>query len=63
MKIDHLEKWVVAGLLIDEHGEDALEIARERAGKALAAGDVESFRSWQSVAAAVAVCLEDPDEN
>lgn len=49
MEIDPLEIWMIAGLLLDEHGSNALRIAQRRAGKALTEDDVTGHAVWRAV--------------
>jgi hypothetical protein len=58
MEIDPLEIWMMAGLLVDEHGEDALDIAQQRAEKALAEDDAIGHATWRAVRNAAEIYLK-----
>ena len=58
MEIDPLEIWVIAGLLIDEHGSSALEIAQQRAEKALTEDDSTGHATWRAVRHAAEIYLK-----
>jgi hypothetical protein len=60
MEIDPLEIWMIAGLLLDEHGSDALDIARQRAGRALIEDDLTGHAVWRAVRRAAATYLGSP---
>jgi hypothetical protein len=57
MEIDPLEIWMIAGLLIDEHGDNALDIAQERAEKALTEDDLTGHATWRAVRNAAEIYL------
>jgi hypothetical protein len=57
MEIDKLEIWMIAGLLLDEHGSFALDIAQQRAGKALTEDDITGHAVWRAVRLAAATYL------
>jgi hypothetical protein len=64
MGLDPLEIWVIAGLLIDEHGSSALEIAQQRAEKSLTENDSAGHETWCAVRQAAAIYLRSkPSEN
>jgi hypothetical protein len=58
MEIDPHEVWVIAGLLIDEHGRTALDIAQHRAEKALTEDDAFGPATWRAVRRAAEVYLK-----
>jgi hypothetical protein len=58
MEIDPLEIWMIAGLLIDEHGRNALDIADERAEKALTEDDATGHATWRAVRNAAEIYLK-----
>jgi hypothetical protein len=60
MEIDPLEIWMIAGLLLDEHGSGALEIAQHRAGKAKTEDDVTGHAVWRAVRHAAETYLAAP---
>jgi hypothetical protein len=49
MEIDAFEIWMIAGLLLDEHGSFALDIAQHRAGEALSEDDITGHAVWRAV--------------
>jgi hypothetical protein len=57
MEIDPLEIWMVAGLLLDEYGSLALDVAQDRAGKALSEDDAMGHAVWHAVRHAAKVYL------
>ena len=52
MDADCLEIWMIAGLLVDEHGSRAIAVASARAERALARDDRVENAVWRAVAAA-----------
>lgn len=58
MDVDSLEIWMIAGLLVDEHGEGALGFARERAEQAFSHDDFMGHAIWRAVACAAATYLK-----
>ena len=59
MDADSLEIWLIAGLLVDEHGSRAIAVAKARAERALASGDRSENAVWRAVAAAAERYLRD----
>jgi hypothetical protein len=57
MRIDTTEAWMIAALLVDAHGADAVSVAEDRAGRALGEGDYPSYVAWNAVTAAAEVYL------
>jgi hypothetical protein len=57
MEIDKLEIWMIAGLLLDEHGSSALDIAQQRAGQALTEDDITGHAVWRAVRHAAATYI------
>jgi hypothetical protein len=58
MKLDPLDSLIIAGLLVDEHGQGALAVALRRAADAVAADDTAAFLAWCTVATAAARFLD-----
>ena len=58
MEIDPHEVWMIAGLLIDEHGHSALDIAQHRADQALTEDDAIAHATWRAVRHAAEVYLQ-----
>ena len=58
MEVDPLEIWVIAGLLVDEHGHNAVVVAKERAEKALEDDDMTGSSVWRAVMDAAEKYLE-----
>jgi hypothetical protein len=52
MEADWLDIWLIAGLLVDEHGNRALAIAKARAERALKDNDRGENAIWCAVGAA-----------
>ncbi len=60
MKIDALEVWVIAGLLVDEFGSGARGVVKQRATEALSEGDAANHEVWQAVGRAAEQYLTSP---
>jgi hypothetical protein len=58
MEIDPLEIWMMAGLLVDEHGHDAIGIAQQRADKAMTENDAVGHATWRAVRNAAEIYLK-----
>jgi hypothetical protein len=58
MEIDPLEIWMMAGLLVDEHGHNALDIAQQRADQALTEDDTIGHATWRAVRNAAEIYLK-----
>lgn len=57
MDADWLEIWMIAGLLVDEHGKRALAIAQARAERALSENDLTGSAVWRGVVTAAETYL------
>jgi hypothetical protein len=57
MDADWLEIWMIAGLLVDEHGKEAVSVARERADRALFEHDDKENAVWRAVSSAAETYL------
>jgi len=57
MDADWLEVWLIAGLLVDEHGSRAITVAKERAERALLEDDCTENAVWCAVVAAAETYL------
>jgi hypothetical protein len=57
MDADWLEIWMIAGLLVDEHGKQAVSVARERADRALSENDDKENAIWRAVSSAAETYL------
>jgi hypothetical protein len=58
--ITEWELWACAHHYIREHGEDAPIIAAMRADELLAAGDLDGFRTFQSIVRRIGQLLDGP---
>jgi len=45
--------WRIAGLLIEEYGEEAVSLATKRADAVLAEGDADAFTTWLQIVQAI----------
>ena len=61
MDADGFEIWMIAGLLVDEHGRRAVAIARARAERAFSEDDVTGSAVWRAVIAAAETYLGGAD--
>jgi hypothetical protein len=59
MEADWLEIWMIAGLLVDEHGSRAIAVAKARAERALSQDDPRESAVWCAVGAAAERYLRD----
>jgi hypothetical protein len=59
MEADWLEIWLIAGLLVDEHGSRAVAVAKARAERALSQDDRSENAVWCAVGAAAERYLRD----
>jgi hypothetical protein len=59
--ITEWELWACAHHYIREHGEDAPIIAAMRADELLADGDLDGFRTFQSIVRRISQLLDGPD--
>jgi hypothetical protein len=57
MEADWFEIWMIAGLLVDEHGKRAVAIAQARAERALSEDDITGSAIWRGVIAAAETYL------
>jgi hypothetical protein len=57
MDADWLEIWMIAGLLGDEHGKEAVSGARARADRALSEHDDKENAIWRAVSSAAETYL------
>ncbi len=57
MDADWFEIWLIAGLLVDEHGSRAITVAKERAERALLEDDCTENAVWCAVVAAAETYL------
>jgi hypothetical protein len=57
MDADWLEIWMIAGLLVDEHGPQAVAVAKSRAAKALGEDDIRANAVWRAVISAAETYL------
>jgi len=57
MDADWLEIWMIAGLLVDEHGNEAIAVARKRADRALSEHDDNEGAIWRAVGSAAETFL------
>jgi len=57
MDADWLEIWMIAGLLVDEHGKEAVAVARKRADRALSEDDDKESAIWRAVSSAAETFL------
>ena len=51
--IDDKDIWRAATLLVRQHGDDALSVARRRADDLAIEGDIEGCAVWRLIATAV----------
>ena len=51
--VDEPDIWRAANLLLRHHGNDAPQVAAQRAGELLARGDVEGQVAWKRILNAV----------
>jgi hypothetical protein len=59
MDADWFEIWLIAGLLVDEHGSRAIAVAKARAERALSVDDRAENAIWCAVGAAAERYLRD----
>ena len=63
MDADWLEIWMIAGLLVDEHGNLAVNIAKARADRALSEHDAAGNAVWRAVVGAAETYLRDAEQS
>jgi hypothetical protein len=63
MDADWLEIWMIAGLLVDEHGNLAVAIAKARADRALSEHDVTGNAVWRAVVGAAETYLRNGEHD